>query len=1328
MITLLIDELTFLKPRTICFVFLTVFVCGLVMDTYGQWNGLPHPVHITSDRGLPQAFIPAMLQDQKGFVWMATLDGLCRYDGRDFKVFRPSEGKEPSLSSAAIIGLKQDREGGIWILTERGTIDYFNPADETFENISRSAAFQKAIPWKPYQVMQDSRNLLWIGFKGQGLASFNSKTQEVRRISHDPEQDNTLSHDQVNAILEDRQGYIWAGTPAGLDRLDPVSGDIRHYRHEKGNVSSLPENNILGVYQRKDGSMLIVSENYVSHFHPGKGILKSFRLPGSRGQSGDVIPFATDLEGNDYFVLYGNLYRFHPQPGVQLLSDPGVGALSVYVDRTNVLWVGTNGQGMYKFNLRAGCFQAWSYEHNFITDLLSGPMGIDAAQLPEFHPKTSPYYFRSTLDKKGRVWFNTGFTPFFRWDPKSRQLDQIPFLFPLQSYEPAPPVPMATDPDGKIWVLYDKMAAWYDDSTHTWKQFPFVFDLAAFTGDQTGYMRLLQFVVDDQDLWVITNTHGLFQINRKTGHIIRHTNDPKNASSISSDALFSIFDDPDDENLLWIGTFGNGLCRFDKRTGKTRRFTEDNGLPNNVVYAAIPSANGYLWIATNKGLCKLNRNTFDTQTFTKADGLQANEFNRFHFIHFADDRIVLGGIEGMTAFYPDKITDDTFEPGTEIIAVWINNRFLQPGRDSLAGALPLHQINHLELGPDQNFVTVGFVGLQFNNSGKMQYRYLLEGVNQDWVVSDRPEAIYTNLRPGFYTLKLNSSNSSGKWSPHVRILTFRIVPPWWASWWAWSAYVLIILGIAYSAIRLYLKQKEAVQLKKIDAIKTRFFTNITHEFRTPLTLILSPVHQLKKAMNTPPEWQKNEFRLNLIERNAHQLLKLVNQLLDLDKLETRTMETHNQLGDISVFVEELVNSFQDQAADKSISLQYDSELAETQYWFDGTKLESIVYNLVANAIKFTENGGRVVVTIAGAHNGINLIVADTGQGIEGGMLPRIFDRFFQIDDSATRAHEGSGIGLALVKELVDFMEGQIRVKSQPGKGTEFKVYLPFEVMSGGDAVTSLQNEDASEKTEINLKPGQERIAASVILLVEDNRSLSDFVADCLPDHYRVERAFNGKEGFDKAVNLMPDMIISDVLMPVMDGYTLCHQLKTDIRTSHIPVMLLTARTSQGSRLKGLSLGADHYLSKPFHPDELRLEVMNLIEQQLRYRNWLQARIVALPAPFSQISDEIPDLFIQKVYTLVEANLDNAHYDVNELTMELGMHRATLFRKIKVLTNLSPTELVRGYRIKRAAQLLSNGAMVSEVAYKVGFDNLSYFSKCFRTQFGLSPSEYSRRNI
>ncbi len=1306
--------------KTICLYVpaLLVLILSLPLASFGQSGGLPNPEHITSEQGLPQAFIASILQDRQGFIWMATLDGLCRYDGRNFKVFQPGSGQKPSLSSTAVINLKEDAAGGIWITAEDGSVDYFNPLDETIENISENPNYKNALPWRPYAILPDTRKTLWISFKGQGLAAYDLTTQQTTYYRHLPEDPHSLSHDEVRGILEDRKGNLWMATGNGLDRLDRATGHFLHLRHQPGVLNSLPENNIFGIHERPDGTLLVTSANYVTLFNPVTGEMKSFRYP-ETGEIFTETTFATDLQGNDYIVQYGKMFRFHPESGLQLLlSDKETyGIKGIYVDRSNVLWVGTVGEGVLKFNLMAYPFTAMAYEKDFHTDLIHRILGIPVQQMPPISAATSPYFFRATLDHRNRVWFNTGATPFYRWDPASRQLDAIPFLINFQNQEPLPPASLATDPEGRVWALYDTLAAWYDEPAGQWVKFPYSLDLSGLISDRAGYMRLLQFVVDADNLWIITNSQGLFQVSRKTGAVRRHLPTPDDPSSISSLALFCVFSDPDDSNLLWVGTYGSGLCLFDKRTGKSRWFTIENGLPNNVIYAAIPSSNGLLWIATNQGLCKMDRSTFATKNYTRSDGLQANEFNRFHFLRLSDDQVVLGGLEGITAFYPDLVREDLFEPQVAVIDIQVNNQSLDPENELLEDFGAIQQVPHLNLSFDQNFITVGFAGLQYNNPGKMKFRYLLEGINEDWVVTSRPEAIYTNLSPGAYTMKLNVSNTSGVWSPHVRTLTFHISPPWWATWWAYGFYTLLIGGLLYGWRNLYARQKEAQHLRIIDEMKSRFFSNITHEFRTPLTLMLTPLDQIEKQLADPDAVGINNRRISGIRRNAHHLLQMVNQLLELSKLDAKVMKVENSCGDLRLFVEDLVHSFMPVAEEKEVAIVFNAGNIAGQYEFDKEKLKLVVYNLVANALKFTDSGGQIQVRLTALSGGVQLTVQDNGIGIPAEQQHTVFDRFYQIHSAA---HNGTGIGLSLVKELVVLQQGTITVASEINRGSIFMVFLPL-VPVGDERHDPAIALPAPVNNPVVKEPEGVPDDFPTVLLVEDNLELAEMIIDILKDTCHVQHAFNGKEGRARVLELMPDIVISDVLMPVMDGMTLCHQLKTDLATSHIPVILLTAKSSQISRMEGLEKGADQYLTKPFHADELILTVYNLNEQRKQYRKWLQGRIQEFHS--DKETTVVSDPFLEQFYQTLEQQLDNPAFGVEELANELGIHRATMLRKVKALTNQSIIELIRQYRMKRASQLLSQGISVTETAYRVGFNNLPYFSKCFREVYHKTPSDY-----
>jgi signal transduction histidine kinase/AraC-like DNA-binding protein len=587
-----------------------------------------------------------------------------------------------------------------------------------------------------------------------------------------------------------------------------------------------------------------------------------------------------------------------------------------------------------------------------------------------------------------------------------------------------------------------------------------------------------------------------------------------------------------------------------------------------------------------------------------------------------------------------------------------------------------------------------------------------------------------------------------------------IQPPFWATWWAILLYGLIGLGLAWGLLQVYLnrirlnqtirlRQQEADQLRAVNTIKTNFFTNITHEFRTPLTLILGPTQQL---MSQEVEPRNRRRLLQTIEQNAHQLLGLINQLLDLSKLEASVMPIHESRGDLTEFIRYWLNPLTDQATTQGLSLTFTSEVTG-DYWFDAEKLERIVYNLTANALKFTQ-AGTISVTLTEASERIRLTVADTGVGMSAQHLPHIFDRFYQIDNPADRiAHQdaagspfgprpmrgagtgqpgtgsdrdttavpGTGIGLALVQELVQLQGGHISVESQQNQGTTFVVELPYKKAMGIDRAGI--GAPAAGPPDCDSLDSHDPVQHAELLVVEDNDELARFIIESLPPHYRIRRAVHGQDGLKQALEQLPDLIISDVMMPLMDGFTLCNQLKTDVRTSHIPIILLTAKSSVENRLAGLSMGADDYLTKPFQITELQLRVRNQLVSKQRQREWVQASL-RNPDPVSPPpSTESTDPFLDRLYTLFDANLSDSGFGLDQLMSELGMSRATLFRKVKAMTGLTANELLRNYRLKRATKLLRSGVLVGETAFQVGFESPSYFSKCFRDLYQVSPSDF-----
>lgn len=1321
----------------------------LYLPSGAQLTDFPQPELFTNRQGLPQGFVSGIVQDKQGFIWMATHDGLCRYDGNRLKVFREqgdTTGKS-SIPFSSLFSLLFDHQGRIWITSEQGELVMFDPLTEVFTDILKQLTHLRVPYIGARHYYPDRQNRLWMAFENKGLVCYDMTTRRARWFQHRADQPHSIGSNRIRSVLQDQQGTIWVGTSdAGLERFDEKMGYFHHYHPNSPTPLALPELAIFGMAQRPSGELLLGTHHYVCQFNPKTGHFQSQRLPNDDKASSEDhhlwgIHFLTDSRGEVYFDQRNSLFRFTDLANIQLVTHFTLQTgycTSLLIDRSDVLWVGTNGSGVRKYDLRANSFHAVRYQRGFQEDVFIQGLGLPANQT-RFDQNTEPYKFRYTLDHQGGLWANSGTSTIYHFNTATHQGQRVDFPIPFVQTI----APMATDEQGRVWLLKWQKEAhylwYYEPEKRRWIRSEHHFKVAPLT-------EIIQMVADREAFWLATNNHGLYRLDRKTRQLRKYVHQPDQPTSLSSNTLYCLSADPADSNRLWIGTFGKGLCAFDKQSGQCLRITEQDGLPNDVIYSALPDRYGHLWIGTNKGLCRMNRKTFQTQNYTTEDGLLANEFNRFHYLHLPNGQVIMGGVEGITSFRPDQLRDDSFQPKVELTELYVNNRLTDPNPQSFLRA-PIHAIHELTLPYNQNFLTVHFAALQFNLPGKNHYRYKLEGVEADWVETSQPQAIYTTLAPGRYTLLVNASNTSGKWSPYVRRLTVIITPPFWATWWAYVLYVLVVAGSLRYGIRLRLnqlhlqqsvalRQQEARQLRELDEMRSRFFTNVTHDFRTPLTLILSPMPGLIQEL----AGTRYVKRLESISRNARQLLSLINQLLDFAKLDANVLTVQEVQGDIDRFIEQTVGLFQEEATQKGILLSVSSAVRAT-YWFDEEKLGRIIANLVGNALKFTPKGGQITVSLD-ASTDLELVVSDTGVGIAADKLPLIFDRFFQeptdVPTDSQRegvnpdAQMGAGIGLALVKELVHLQQGQIAVESTLGQGTTFRVTLPYRRADQASLAAEVV-EPLTEPSSADLPMLHESHSEPPhLLLVEDNAELADFIVDSLPAFYRISRAVNGVEGFEQALAELPDLIISDVMMPVMDGYTLCQKLKEEEQTNHIPVIMLTAKVTFENRLEGLTRGADDYLTKPFHVQELTLRVHNLLERQRRFRERMRQELARPMAAKSDQPNEAPvtepvllDSFLEKLYAIVEEKLDDSSLSVEQLAEQLNLSRSSLHRKVKALTGLATGDIIRIYRLKRATQFLQQGYNSSETAYCVGFDSPQYFAKCFREQYQMTPGEFAR---
>ncbi|GAB3957982.1 two-component regulator propeller domain-containing protein [Spirosoma harenae] len=1287
--------------------------------------------------GLPQGFVNSIIQDHRGFIWLATRDGLCRYDGIRFRIYTHNPQQVQSLSFSSIYEIREDRTGKLWIRTENDQIDVFDPVTERAVRLSDSPAFRQALGRDQLIGIQpDKSGNVWVASQTNGFFRLNANGSISHRYW-------AMKGDSaqflIHSILVDRHDQPWFATQNGLFRYDLQSRQL---------IRFTTEDEVYRLHERRNGELLLGFPGHFALFDPARGrVRQDIDLTNEPG-----LPlFATDSKGVDYINQNQYTDRFglvplFPDASAQSPKLGRFSALTLLVDRTNVLWIGLDGDGVIKYDLNKRPFQAWPYSSNFQTTWLSQQLNIPVSTIPDDIRQQPASSLRYQFDKNRVLWISSPQTAPYRYDAIRKTFTQVqptgiePRWLPNGNFRLTT---ITTGAQGEIWGLLgtkNQAVVRYNPVQDNFTAFPLPIPA-------NHPYTITAMIVDGGRVYLATEKHGLLRADLSNKRLIHWQGMTNGPSSLPGNSLLCLAQDPIQYNYIWIGTFGEGLCRLDKMTGHIQRFPIGQGLSSNVIYAIRADSKGHLWLSTNRGLCRFDTRSHEVRNYMSDDGLPSEEFKQFHDVALPDGRLIFGGIGGYTIFDPSLISADAVKPIVVLTALRINNQQVTANTPDSPIQKDINETTTIELEHGQNFISIDFAALEFNQTHKNQYRYKLVDLDKDWVYSGNiATANYTNLPPKKYTFIVNASNTSGIWSPVTHSLTIIIAPPLWATWWAYTAYALLLLGVLLLFIRIRirrlhqksqmeLREQESMQLKHLDEVKTRFFANITHELRTPLTLILSPLEQVLTDTTEAPYYN----RLTLIYRNANRLLRLINELLDLAKLDAGNLTITPSPGDLQEFIKRIVLVFTEEAQRKHIQLTFTHAFSQPYYWFDYDKVEKILTNLIANAIKFTDDTGSVQVKIlvdpidpalASSANTdlIQILVQNTGNPILPTKLPHIFDRFYQANPLEGSV-AGSGIGLALVKELVEMMQGKISVKSQAGQGTTFTVALPCRRARPELVSTPTPQEPAptpvvTEQASSNSEPADEK--AYRILLVEDNDELAEYITSTMDIDWQVKRVSNAPTGIATAVAEGPDLIISDVLMPEMDGYELCRQLKGNPVTSHIPILLLTAKASVESRLEGLAAGADDYLAKPFQVNELLGRIRNRLEHQQRMRQHFKTQLLRqgnLPTTSQDPQDE----FMNRIYTVLEDRLDDSTFGVEQLATAINMSRMHLNRKVKVMTGLTPNELIRMVRLKRAAELLLTGISVSEVADRVGFDTPAYFSKVFKDQYHLTPSEYVDQN-
>lgn len=1360
---------------------------GVVTAGFTQHHQLKFE-HLSIEHGLSQSTVGYIFQDSRGFLWIAA-SALHKYDGYKITAYKHDLEDPTSLSNNDIWHIAEDTTGALWIGTYGGGLNLFDRETETFSRWQHDSSDSKSIA-SDYIIclLVDDAGVLWLGTEDAGLMraeKTDSTTLIFTQWVHDVNDPQSLSGNEVICLYEDTHGTLWVGTSSGLNRFDRATGRFTRFYNEPDNASSLSSNYIEGIAGDDSGTLWIAThggglnrydrrtETFKCWKHelgnpksPSTNFLYAIQLDHQ-----GIIWIGTDNAGLDRFdPVAGTFTNYHHSPSdPHSLSDNEV--ISMLEDRSGVLWIGTSEGGLSRLTSKhrtSGAFVHW--KHN-----PSDPHSLSNNRVLSFYE-----------DKAGSIWIATT-KGLNRFDRESGSFD----FFAVEQDNPASLSNYLTsvwgDTDGIIWV-----ASWgggvylFDPKLETFTPFPYSKGrISTLLEDQFGTMWIgspgeglhrfnpkngilkilshepgdseslsnndVQCLYEDKsgDLWIGTHGGGLNLFNRKNERFKHWQTVAGDSLSLSNNIVRCIYEDK--IGRLWIGTAG-GLNRFDHENGRFYRYSEKDGLPEDVVSGILEDDAGNLWLSTHGGLSKFNPKTEAFRDYSVQDGLQSNEFNRGVSFKSSSGEMFFGGINGFNSFYPDSIKDNPVIPPVVITDFQVLNKSVKISQQGNT-ALQKHisETKELVLSHSDRIFSFEYAALDYNVPERNQYTYMMEGFDENWVVSGTKRfASYTNLDPGEYVFHVKGSNSDGVWNEKGVSIKVVITPPWWLTWWAYTLYVILIGVLIYGFRRfelrkvqlahaLQMQQFEAKKLRELDQMKSQFFANISHEFRTPLTLIVGPLQRLLSG-----EFQgnaKEQFRMML--RNGQQLLQLINQLLDLSKLDAGKMSLRARPENVVALLRQIVSAFESLARFKQIKFTLHVPEGPIIVYIDRDKLEKIMYNLLANAFKYTPDQGRIAVSVnilssKGSMGGgmLEIRVKDSGIGVPSNKLGKIFDRFYQVDSTHTYAQKGTGIGLALTKELVELHGGTIRVESKPGQGSTFIIGLLLgkEHLKADEITMELPESMVRKDIPLELKEttlslaGKTRIKSllkelPMLLIVDDNRDMRNYVREVLDQDYNLCEADNGKEGLAIAVEQIPDLIITDVMMQEMDGFELCQKLKSDEHTCHIPVILLTARASDQSKMTGLETGADDFLTKPFDARELHLRVKNLIIQRQKLRELFSREITLHPQEIAVTSMDAQ--FLEHVQAIIEEHLADADFTPEQFARKVAMSRMQLHRKLRALTNQSAGEFIRTMRLKRAAHLLQqNSGTISEIAYEVGFNNPSYFAKCFKEFFGKLPSEFA----
>lgn len=1344
--------------------------------------------HIDYDVSFSQSMISSIHQTKKGFIWIGTANGLISYDGYNFLRYSYNKDSLNTISNSHINVILEDNENELLVGTNNG-LNIFNKKQSNFLRVDvlKVKGGRNYIS----SIIQDDQNHIWIGTFGgikrlnkkkyileeishdlnspfrksrvlslfydtkygvlvgtaKGLECFDPKNGSKKNLPKALSDNASLLKSKIWKIIKEKNGDLWFATETnGVFYYSETENLVTNYVVDFNNKKSLSSNWINDITVVDENTIWFATKNGLCVFKKDRKEFTTYKhnpLTSYSLSDDDVKCFLKDRHGDIWLGTNGGGVNFFQKSNtnftnIREVTKPSFGLNNALVnavakDADGTLWVGTNGGGLNHLDFR----------NNKNAVYLIDPYDFEK----------TVNMVTSLVNQNDNLYCGT-FNGLFKFNKSSKTFSNIR-LSPKDSKERERPITSLLMDNGDLWVGTNGngLKKVMQDGT-----------VESYMSDGSGNSISDNFITDianrNNGLWIATQ-YGLNYFDKRLKKVTKVFK-TGGKSKLPNNSLTVMF--TDSKKRFWIGAESGGINLFDEKSERFFEINKVKGFTDETIKSISEDAEGNIWVSDNNLLYKIktkrfktvpNITDFEITSYSSKDGLKVKQFSNNSSLKLNNNQLVFGSSNGLILFNPSKLLKTKDDAEIVLTKLIVNNEEIKPGNKDIPLENYISETSEITLGYDQGYIGLEFSAMNFVNPEKNEYAYKLESSfnKDDWHnIGSQHYINLTNLNSGTYLLKLRTSDAGGKWNPAVKTLKIIMLPPWWKTWWAYIFYFGLLLGGAVLLFRFfrnkellkqafYLEQVEKERQEELYKMKLDFFTNVSHEIRTPLTLISGPVEELLSGAEKDSNL---EHKLKVIKSNSDRLLKLVNELMDFRKAEKGSMKIYCEQQDIVSFCFDIYESFRGFAVEKKIDYKFVLNINSVLIYYDKNQMEKVIYNLLSNAFKFTSKNGRITLSVEQKGDDadtIDIKVKDNGIGIPENRKKKIFKNFFQLDDRGS-TNMGSGIGLALSKSIVELHHGEIKVQTEADANftTIFTITLKkgkshfkkSQIVENAIALTESASPISDIKTEIDVYEAQyqeesESSTKNTILVIEDNEEVLSFVYDILHTDYRVLKFTNGQDALDYMDKEIPDLIVSDVMMPEMDGFELCKILKTNLNTNHIPVILLTAKSSTLNRIEGLSTGADAYISKPFSIEELKLTIMNLLSAKEIMRQKYGERFIT---DSDQENLDTPEgLFVKKLTNIIKTNLDNPNFDVNDLVKEIGMSRTVLYKKVQTLTNHSVAGFIKNMRLKKAANLFMNtNYSVSEVTYMVGFNDRKHFSKEFKKFYNLSPTVYKSSQI